>query len=59
MRPFLLFPILQPLQEHPARPLILSALSYTLTPPEIETPAGEFCFFLLALLVPKCQRSSS
>ena len=30
-----------------------------LTPPEIETPAGEFCFFLLALLVPKCQRSSS
>ena len=29
MRPFLLFPILQPLQEHPERPLILSALSYT------------------------------
>ena len=29
MRPFLLFPILQPLQVHPARPLILSALSYT------------------------------
>ena len=30
-----------------------------LTPPETEPPAGEFCFFLLALLVPKCQRSSS
>ena len=29
MRPFLFFPILQPLQEHPERPLILSALSYT------------------------------
>ena len=29
MRPFLLFPILQPDAGKPARPLILSALSYT------------------------------